>query len=251
MIEFVVGGIEHSGTTLVSDLFRQVPGLDSGFEVGVLMNRSPREFRTFEPYIGFMNEGWGVTDADLDYICDTDSFAEFYGRLRARSSQIADGSKIFDKTPRYLLELERVLERSGVPAVMTYKDPRSIVASDFKRSKRPDFDGWYPTYLDQKRRYMKALYSSYEAHLRDPRVAFVSLEELSVNTKASVDRIFGHVGLSFDPNYLLLKDLKFKNTHSTSIDMTVPFRYVDDLTPEQCRRVVEDFAFAGDWFFGW
>ena len=33
-IDFLVCGVEHSGTTLVSDLFRQIPHCESGFEVG-------------------------------------------------------------------------------------------------------------------------------------------------------------------------------------------------------------------------
>lgn len=248
-IKFVVGGIEHSGTTLVSDLFRQVPGVDSGFEVGVLMKESPREFRSFDPFIGHMNEGWGLTDSDLDVICDTDSFDEFYDRLRAHADEIDDDAVLFDKTPRYLKRLDEVLDRSGVPAVMTFKDPRSIVASDFKRSKTDDFDGWYAEYYGPKAHYMKSLYRNYENHRDDSRVAFASLEQISINTEATLKRIFDHVGLTFEHRYLLFKDLKFQNTLSNFIDMTVPFKYLNVLTEEQQDRIVEDFSFCPDWIY--
>ncbi len=88
MPKFVIGGVEHSGTTLLSDIFRQVPGLDSGFEVGVLLCNTPKEFRTFKPFIDQMPAGWGLTEEDLDYICDTDSFQDFYERLYEKSQII-------------------------------------------------------------------------------------------------------------------------------------------------------------------
>ena len=40
----LVCGFEHSGTTLVSEILRQHPQLDSGFEGGFLLNNEAKEF---------------------------------------------------------------------------------------------------------------------------------------------------------------------------------------------------------------
>lgn len=248
-LKFVICGIEHSGTTLVSDLFRQVDGLDSGFEVGVLLSESPRQFRNLQPFSGNLKGGWGITDADMDEVCATDSFDEFYARLGQASTVIGKDGDLFDKTPRYLAVLGDCMQRAGVPFIATYKDPRSIVHSDFKRAKTDDFDAWYEDYKVKKIGYMGTLYQNYLAHREHSQVTFVSLEDLSVNTAQSVNRIFDHVGVSFDYSYLLLKNLRYRNTHSNFIDMRVPFSYMDSMKKSHQTRIREDFAAFDDWFF--
>ena len=51
MLRFIICGPEHSGTTLISDIFRQVPGLDSGFEVGVLLADTPVSSRLLSRFM--------------------------------------------------------------------------------------------------------------------------------------------------------------------------------------------------------
>ncbi len=156
--KFVICGVEHSGTTLLSDLFRQVHGLDSGFEVGVLLCDSPKEFRHFEPFITNMKSGWGITDEQLDYICDVETFVEFYVRLKEASSIIDKNSEIFDKTPRYFHSLSKCIQKVECNFIATYKDPRSIVYSDFKRVKVKNFYKWYEQYKLAKLRYLSRIY---------------------------------------------------------------------------------------------
>ena len=50
MLAFVICGVEHSGTTLISEIFRQVPMLDSGFETGVLLSETPSQFLQEMPF---------------------------------------------------------------------------------------------------------------------------------------------------------------------------------------------------------
>ncbi|TVS07098.1 MAG: hypothetical protein EA413_01985, partial [Cyanobium sp. PLM2.Bin73] len=64
-IDFIICGLEHSGTTLGSDLFRQVPGCDSGFECGVLLCTTPRDFAGNQPFYQNMLAGWKITEGDL------------------------------------------------------------------------------------------------------------------------------------------------------------------------------------------
>ncbi|MEO0927718.1 MAG: hypothetical protein AAFY63_17790, partial [Cyanobacteria bacterium J06643_13] len=76
-LKFVICGLEHSGTTLLSDIFRQIKGLDSGFEVGVLLSELPRNFSKVQPFYKNMMGGWQIEKDTLENICDTDSFTEF------------------------------------------------------------------------------------------------------------------------------------------------------------------------------
>lgn len=248
-LKFVICGIEHSGTTLVSDLFRQVPGLDSGFEVGVLLADSPRDFPDLKPFSDHIRAGWGIAEQDLATICDTEDYAEFYSRLGAASTVIDKSGELFDKTPRYLAALSECMARASVPFIATCKDPRSIVYSDFKRAETEDFEAWYEEYKPKKIGYMKTLYQSYLAHRTNPQVAFVSLEELSVNTATSVRRVFEHVGVPFEYSYLLLKNLRYRNTHSNFIDMRIPFAYMESMDKARQRTICDDFSAFEDWFF--
>lgn len=247
-LRFAICGVEHSGTTLVSDLFRQVPGLDSGFEVGVLLGERPADFPGIQPFAGNMKAGWGITDADMEVICASPTFDEFYRKLGETSTVIDKNGDLFDKTPRYLAMLGECMQRARVPFIATYKDPRSIVFSDFQRAKTDDFDAWYDEYHAKKIGYMKTLYANYVSHRDDAQVEFASLEDLSVNTENTLKRLFNHVGVEFDYSYLLLKNLRYKNTHSNFIDMRTPFKYMEAFDKTRCRRIAADFAQFDEWF---
>jgi hypothetical protein len=47
ILAVIMAGFEHSGTTMASELLRQHPVLDNGFEGGMLLKASPREFIGF------------------------------------------------------------------------------------------------------------------------------------------------------------------------------------------------------------
>lgn len=249
-LRFVICGVEHSGTTLVSDLFRQVEGVDSGFEVGVLLGETPSDFRQMPPFSENIKAGWGITEADMDHICSAESFSEFYSRLGQASTIVDHSAELFDKTPRYLAKLDECLAKVDAPFIATYKDPRSIVASDFQRAGTPDFDTWYHEYKEPKLGYMRTLYSSYAKNVGNPRVAFASLESISVDTERTMQRVFEHVGLTFNHRFLLLKNLRYRNTYSAFIDMRAPFKYLETLSAHQAKRIHSDFSELADWFYG-
>lgn len=134
----VLTGMEHSGTTFLARSLCQLPDLESGFECGVLLGDSPREFRRFEPYYSWMmvtprTGHWGLSREELEHCCDTDSFDEFYDRVH-RTSLICDGaSQLIDKTPRYVYSLDRVINNTDVPVLITNKDIRLLYWSCKKR----------------------------------------------------------------------------------------------------------------------
>jgi hypothetical protein len=246
MASFVITGLERSGTTVVSELFRQVPGVDAGFEIGVLLGATPREFPGIEPFAGNMLHDWGLTRASLEACCDTDDFALFYERLRAASTVMRAGTRmIFDKTPRYIATLDNCMRKVAAPFFVTFKDPRATVFSDFKISGETDFDRWFDAYAPEKIGYMRLAYAQFERVRQgaDRRVCMVRLEEFCLQPREACTRILAHVGINFEYSYLVFRPGRYQMAPIASISAGLPFAYID-------ARVGSMFAEFAEWFFG-
>jgi len=250
MLKFLICGLEHTGTTLVSDLFRQVPGLDSGFECGVLLCDTPRDFIKLNPFAKNMLSGWGLTKEELNECCKKETFAEFYEAIAGHSSAISkDTNTIFDKTPRYLASLSSVLQRCDVPIIVTYKDPRAIVFSDYKRSGDTSFHTWYQQYRGTKINYVQTAYNQFSSHKKNPRVVTVGLEDLAMNFRQNAEAIFSHVGEGFDIDYAIIDNLRYKNTRSRTVSAEIAFEYRSVLSEENQNQILEDFGKLEDWIY--
>ncbi|MEY8879933.1 sulfotransferase [Donghicola sp. XS_ASV15] len=249
-LKFLVCGLEHTGTTLVTELFRQIPHLDSGFECGVLLNDSPADFVDTQPFANNMLEGWGITHEQLEACCQAKNHDDFYRLLMQSSSTISDDTtEIFDKTPRYLFDLENVLRRAVVPAIVTYKDPRAIVYSDYRRASPPDFYSWFDTYSAEKISYMQISYMEYLKHLKDQRVISVGLEALTMNARPTMEAMFSHVGKSFELSYAIIPDVKFDNVRSNVVSADIAFEFRNAFTQEQISRIEKEFSYFDLWFY--
>ncbi len=249
--KFVICGVEHSGTTLLSDLFRQVPELDSGFEVGLLLCDSPREFREFEPFSSNLKSGWGVTGEQFDDLCNSETFEEFYVKLGQASAVINKSCEIFDKTPRYFIALDRCVDKVPCKFIATFKDPRSIVFSDFRRAKTKDFFAWYNEYKTRKLRYLSSIYKQYiyaNQELQD-RVLCVRLEDIALDTRKTLEKIFQHVGYDFKLEYLLLKNLRYPHTKGNHVSSRIPFEYLGRFNKKICDAIEQDFSELSEWFY--
>jgi len=252
--EFVICGVEHSGTTLLSDIFRQVEGLDAGFEVGVLLCNSPREFKDFHPFVDQIYKGWGITQEDLNYICDTDSFEEFYERLYEKSKVIRKPCKIFDKTPRYAWGLEQCIKNFQGKYIFTYKDPRALVYSNYKRYKEgKDFEEWLEHFVPKAKKYWLKIYENYRRVKQGEfkNVLVVSLEEITFNTRNTLEKIFDFVGLQFKLDYLLLKNLRYHHTRADYISAKIVLEYRLNLSKEQIKKIEELVKELEEWFYDW
>ncbi len=252
MIGFVVCGLEHSGTTLISELLRQVPGVDAGFEIGALLGGSPREFPYLEPYAEHLRKNWNLSEQTFSHCCDTNSFATFYRRLKAATTVLRPGTKVmFDKTPRYLSRLSECMDKVAVPFIIAYKDPRSTVYSDFKSSGQESFDAWFEGYAPAKLGYMRLHYGEFQRAKAkaDKRVCPVRLEELCLNPRATCTRLFAHVGAHFHAGYLAFRQERYPNTRAGSITVGAPFEYITGLGVARCQRVARVFGEFDDWFF--
>lgn len=248
--KFLICGLEHTGTTLISDLFRQVPGLDSGFECGAYLRDSPKDFIALTPFAPNMLEGWDITQAQLDECCDTDDFDTFYARLKTASKAIDQNTvHIFDKTPRYLSELTSVLKRSDCPVLVSYKDPRAIVCSDFKRSKSDDFDHWYDGYRTAKLRYVKACYAQFSQHLDNARVHTVGLENLAMNARNEMEQMFHHVGETFKMDFAIIDSMRYKNVRNKTVSADIVFEYKGILSSDNQDRILADFSSCEQWIY--
>ena len=259
-LKFVICGLEHSGTTLLSDIFRQVDGLDSGFEVGVLLGSSPQDFANIQPFFKNMPGGWKIEAKTLQQISAVDRFEDFYDQLRINSGIIdSDIKDIFDKTPRYFSDIYSCYQKVKVPFVGLYKDPRSLVYSDYKRSgKSQDFAAWYEGYKKPKLNYLlnsyKNSYLKWQENLAQSdssskHILCVSLEEICLNTRATLEKIFAHVGYEFELEYVMLKNLRYQHTRQPQISSRIPFEYLEKLTKKQNDLIKQDFAVLADWFY--
>ena len=249
-LKAIICGMEHSGTTLLSDLLRQTGTMESGFECGVLMVSSPREFPQLDPFYGFMTTGWNIEPDALQACCDTDSFDEFYARLSAAAAVVPEGVGVFDKTPRYIAELPSVIKRSKAPVLMIHKDPRASVYSDFKRSKSDNFNNWFGEYAKSKRRYMRRCYRGYQAGLEAlDRVCSISLESLCFAARHTCERVFEHVHQPFDIDYLLLRNLRYRNTRAKFVSADIVLEYKQGLSTADQKRIETEFSEFSDWFY--
>jgi hypothetical protein len=251
MAGFVICGVEHSGTTLISDLFRQAPHVDSGFELGVMLAPTPRRFPEVASHFPYFASGWGLTEADAQYVCDTDDLPTFYARLQARDVLLKPGTQIiFDKTPRYLAILDQCLARLAAPFIVTWKDPRAIAWSNFQRSGEADFSAWFGREGPKVLAYLRGLYDQH-ARARaqaNGRVLFMPLEHLCLRAGASCEALFAHAGVPFDPGYLILENLRYPNTKTNSIAAGLPFVYRRHLNHAGRHAIERDWAALADWF---
>lgn len=256
-LKFVICGLEHSGTTLVSDIFRQVAEVDSGFECGVLLAPSPKDFPGIQPFYNNAPAGWELSEEMLREICDTDSFPEFYQSLYQKSGFFDSKVEyLFDKTPRYFQTLFECYEKIGVPFIATYKDPRSVVFSDFKRGgKGQSFEEWYEEYKPGKLRYLSSIYNNsfvkWQAgeHESTSKILCVALEDICLNTRETVEEMFAHVGFGFSVRYLLMKNLRYAHTRVPQVSSRIPFEYLESLDAKQISTIEQDFSNLKGWFY--
>jgi hypothetical protein len=252
-LDFIICGLEHSGTTLASDLFRQVPRCDSGFECGVLLCGTPREFPNKQPFYRNMLAGWKISEADLGAACATDSFSQFYDSV-FKNAGVFEGESLdirFEKTPRYITNLTAITAITEAPVIAMIKDPRAIAWSDFQRSKRDieDIDNWYEEWMPPKKRYMELAYHGYLHAWKNTHCLVTRLEDLCLNTRNTFEQMFEHVGLRPSLEYLNIRDSRYPNTHGKSISISTAVQHLAILPQRVQERVRQDFGHLDRWFY--
>ncbi len=248
----LVCGFEKSGTTLLNEILRRHPGVDSGFECGFLLGQSPRDFPSIQPYCTFFRQKWGVSKEDIRYICDTDDWDECYRRVRERAGVIEDKhSLLFDKTPAYMKVLDAVLDRAtDIPCVVCVRDPRALMCSwahwsghkeDAEQWLRDNFASNCERYLSYAHGYSRAM----KAH--SSRILVSRFEPLCLAPEEKLQQIFHFLGLVFEPDYLYFSSEHFVYGSTVSTDYLFPYRHM--LSDSLCRDILEATRDYADWHF--
>jgi hypothetical protein len=152
----VVTGLEHSGTTLLSQLFNGHPNIASGHELGFLLS-DIHDFDRVQPWYDWIkneNWGWAVTERDRKKLLGASSFREMYSMLnefKGRNhkneylrSLFISSSLIYDKTPSYVYSLQEIMNKIDVPFIVTLKSPLEAIKS--YKSKNVNVDGFFKRY---------------------------------------------------------------------------------------------------------
>ncbi len=247
---FVICGIEHSGTSLLADIFRQVPGLGAGWETGVLLANRPADFPEVQPHFDDFAANWGVSDADIAYLCAAVDHGNFYQRLIRCASNLPQGTRmVFDKTPRYFIDLTACMGRALAPFIVTYKDPRAIMHSNWVRAGRPEVMRWLDGAQEEVLGYLLSLHEQHERHWMNQRVFFMSLESLCLAPGHVCNQVFHHAALEFDPGYLILRGTDNRATYGNTVMAGVPFAWRREWPAEAGRAVEAKFSALDRWFY--
>ena len=248
----LVCGYEKSGTTLLNEILRRHPQLDSGHEVGVLMGDSPRDFPNAKIYFAFFQQTWKLSKAQAQHCCDTDVWSEFYRRAREASPVIADkASLIFDKTPRYMLTLADVMAKAApLPCVVNVRDPRAVMHSWACWSGHRDDPGHYVEahFSDYCERYLSYAqgYQSAVAQYAD-RLYLNQFEQMCLQPEATIDRIFAFLGLEFEPAYLHFESEHF--VYGSTVSQAYLQPYLKDFSDALSQRILDATSAFADWHF--
>ena len=246
----IVCGFERGGTTLISEILRQHPTLDSGFECGFLLSdNSPLEFLTspiMRPYREMINDGWRVTDADVKYICESDTWAMVYSRIIERSGNFnKNKSLLFDKTPIYMKYLSSVLEKvPNVPCIVIVREPLSLFWAWEKRMSKlteniniPILQR-IPTYIQRYSTYINGLKLAMLSGYAD-RIYIIKYEKFCMDIENEATKMFEFLNLDYSPDYLKFAAPKFPNVYGNDISTIYIDEYKHHLDDDTCNKIIE------------
>jgi hypothetical protein len=244
----IVCGYERGGTTLVSEILRQHPKINSGFEGGLLFSDNPHDFRSLEPYVTSLKISWGVSDEDLKYICDGVDWQDVYKRLLEKSTKV-DSEYVFDKTPRYMEFLSDVLARVDVPCIAIVRDPRALFFSWAKRS-GISIDDWSRLHLsaaiERYERYGRGLQNALVSNPQG--ILVVQYEFLCINPVIESEKIMKFIGVDFDPTFVQFASPQ-KNIHERNVSSKYISEYQHHFDDKVCRKIKSKLKKFEDWFW--
>lgn len=157
-----------------------------------------------------IKNGWGITQDELEnYICSSDSWETAYLRLREKSRVVKDKSvMLFDKTPKYLLMLDQVMEKiPEVPCIVIAKEPKGVIWSWIKRSELDKDEALRYENLKQYAQRYISYYKGYERAVKrfPDRILLVHYGTLCVQPYQEVKRLFNFLGMSSSRKCMKLK----------------------------------------------
>lgn len=246
-------GYERGGTTLLSQIFRE-NGFVGGFEVGVLLCKSPRDFLSYKPYVDMLRPGWKLGNRiTLDELCSSD-FEHFYHGLISTAFPKRKRAPAFDKTPIYMSRLGYALSRTEFlnKAVVITRDPRAVFVSWSKRALADDASPQQVNrHVESKLKYYSARYLDYFygciAHRQAANVHFVAYEDLCLNQQSSVEALGEFNGGA--PFALTEMSHNYKNIYGNTISTENVQEYSRFLSPDTQRKVLQSTQNASPFFY--
>lgn len=236
-------GFEHGGTTLLTEVLRMSSVLEGGFEGGLLLNDTPAPFLRTEPYRKNLLSGWGLSERDVEYICEASNFGIAYTRLRERSTVISSKeSLLFDKTPRYMSQLPEVMSRApDVSAVVILRDLRATLWSSFKRTRMSVVE-WereiYPVTRKHLLSYIRGLARAVERPERD-RLFIVRHEDLLENPSALTEELFSFLRLPYIFSATRFEQPTYRHVHGGGLRKSVNTEYQGKLPERVCEEIID------------
>jgi len=251
-LKLLVCGFEKSGTTMVNEILRRHPRLDSGFECGFLLADTPAQFRSVQPYYRYFKQCWELSNADMDYILDTPHWSQCYERAKQRSPVIVDKSSgLFDKTPIYMLHLNDVLNKTpNIPCVVTVRDPRAIFYSwarwsghedDSEEFIRDNLHDYIERYSSYGRGYRHAL-----AKYSD-RLMLIQFEALCSEPEKVCRNLFDFIGYDFQPEFMNFSSKYF--VYGNTVSTQYIHAYKNYLSETLCQLILDGLQEYSQWWF--
>ncbi len=189
----IVTGMEHSGTTYLSDLLKSHPRINGGFEGGMLLGNRPSDFPGIHPFYEWMQKAnnptqWGVSAENMRFVTAATTWLDMYQRIMA-SSPLFNGTAdiLLDKTPPYMPVLDQILNKVPFPAIVIYKPILHQYTSYKKRDITLNDFLWRYTH------YFGGFFKAWK--LFPSRIMLVSHVELTQKPAEVLSRIFDHLRL--------------------------------------------------------
>ena len=206
----IVTGMPNSFTTVISQLLMCNPNIASGVECGILLSEI-KDFNKIQPFWDWLISkekwGWCLNKADRQKLLKAKSYIHAYEILNEVKGKenpdcylrdlFANSNLIFDKTPEYIFNLCKIMDKIDIPVVITLKTWEEGLESIIKR-KRKSFINILSYFLS----YYKALNQMIRSLKKYPdRILIIDYKQFCSQTKLTMNMVAKHFDIEMEDEY--------------------------------------------------
>jgi hypothetical protein len=239
----LIAGFERGGTTLLLNILKQHPNLDAGFEGGLLLAKSPKDFINKDPYFTMLHRGWKINKEYLiQALSNSPEWMDAYRNIINLSSILKNKNvQIIDKTPKYLENLPQITKKvPQIPCIVIVRDPRSVIWS---WAKRMDSSINIKKSCERYLRY----YCGWKNTINKNRIYLIKYESLCLNPEAEIQKLFNFLKLDYSTNYLKIVYNKNISIHGNQVNTNFIDEYKRFLTQQTTNNIIKLTEQAADW----